>query len=403
MILNELRRSSAVLPRQSTAEQLKLIAKQMGTKNLFVTFTTVEKVGINPGSTYATPLGIYTYPLAYVIKNIHQLGNSFEIRVPFAGKAPFISVLKSTGNLVDLADEETCLQYAKKILGSDEHPEDIIPDSYNKYPDPVTFWSASLYMANGESESPKTSVDIAKRWNRVFRNAGIDGVVDSEGKGIIHPNEPTQAVFFHTGAFRVIKRITNNQNSGSPYKVNKHDREYDRSTAFTLIRSTAAFKQFKETVGTAIINQLEDLVTSMDNERNIDLRIKPVGEIDSSVLTAAVDQLLSNKQVIAICKKNSVDVDAMRRPLMFINTATAANKIIDFANQARENRFTRYDHLLKQVEQSGGSFKELQDQYGSLKSARRALATVSNNFERVISDFATESLNTAIDVARTDI
>ena len=32
------------------------------TKNLFVSFTTVDKLGINPQSHYDTPLGIYSYP-----------------------------------------------------------------------------------------------------------------------------------------------------------------------------------------------------------------------------------------------------------------------------------------------------------------------------------------------------
>jgi uncharacterized protein YjbI with pentapeptide repeats len=41
---------------------------------------------------------------------------------------------------------------------------------------------------------------------RIFRDLGYTGVVDN-GQGIIHPNEPSQAVFFETGALRHIETI----------------------------------------------------------------------------------------------------------------------------------------------------------------------------------------------------
>ena len=40
------------------------------TKNLFVSFTTVDKLGINPQSHYDTPLGIYSYPAEFIVDNI---------------------------------------------------------------------------------------------------------------------------------------------------------------------------------------------------------------------------------------------------------------------------------------------------------------------------------------------
>lgn len=386
------------MPRKSTAEQLKEIAKQMGTKNLFVTFTTVDKVGINPGSTYSTPLGIYCYPLAYVIGRI----KNDVINVPFAGKAPFLSVLQSNGNLVDLADEELCLRLAKRMLDTREHPEDVLPDAYKRYPDPVTFWSASLYVANGRSENPETSVQIARKWNRVFRDAGIDGVVDSEGKGIIHGNEPTQAVFFHTGAFKVIARIANGQRSGSSSKVAGGDREYDRAHAFTLIRSTDAFKRFKDTIAGAVMSKLEEVAERMDVDRDV-THFKVDDSLDNTLIERAVGDLLSDPQVVKICKQNSVDIRTMERPLRMINMGPAIIRMSAMIEDTRVRHFHKWDRLLDQAERSKGSIKELQAKWGWLKSVQRALQVASKDFGKQFADSIGEALNSAVEFARTDI
>ena len=45
-------------------------------------------------------------------------------------------------------------------------------------------------------------------WNSIFRKIGIDGAVDS-GEGIIHSNEPSQAVFFSIKPIKTIRRYDN--------------------------------------------------------------------------------------------------------------------------------------------------------------------------------------------------
>jgi len=46
-------------------------------------------------------------------------------------------------------------------------------------------------------------------WNKIMRSLGYAGVTDKTGQGIIHPNEPTQAVFFSKQAIRVVEMIHN--------------------------------------------------------------------------------------------------------------------------------------------------------------------------------------------------
>ncbi|MEI7488797.1 MAG: hypothetical protein WCJ72_15595, partial [Chryseobacterium sp.] len=57
-------------------------------ENLVVTFTKIDKVGINPTSGYDTPLGIYLYPLNYVIER--------QLYMPFAGNKPYFNVCEFT-------------------------------------------------------------------------------------------------------------------------------------------------------------------------------------------------------------------------------------------------------------------------------------------------------------------
>lgn len=57
---------------------------------IYVSFTALEKIGINPQSEYNTPLGVYAYPLKEMYNDIEQ------DQIPFAGDQPWIQVLKST-------------------------------------------------------------------------------------------------------------------------------------------------------------------------------------------------------------------------------------------------------------------------------------------------------------------
>lgn len=41
----------------------------------FLSFTKLEKLGVNPNSQFATPNGIYAYPLGYVVKKLHTTTN----------------------------------------------------------------------------------------------------------------------------------------------------------------------------------------------------------------------------------------------------------------------------------------------------------------------------------------
>ena len=206
--------------------------KSTGTmQNLFVSFTKVDKLGINPVSRYNTPLGIYSYPAAYVANEVGPKKSMAEL--PFAGDSPYATIFKSKGNIIDLnkiSDTEVndyykkIAEYWSKVSGkpwktSVDEVEDIINAANNRAKVSSSgggrLWYVTMEVSRMMAEGKKSSEGIAKpsavSWNKLFRVIGISGCVDN-GEGIIHTSEPQQAVFFDISAVDPVKRVYNRTN-----------------------------------------------------------------------------------------------------------------------------------------------------------------------------------------------
>ena len=134
-------------------------------ENFAVTFTAIDKVGINPTSGYETPIGIYFYPLDYVVKR--------KMNVPFAGDQPHINVcefkrpekiLHMTSDVSNQKGMELLNVFPKEqvdqaIKNAGEYE---IRSNYSK------FWAVTKIIANNKPT----------QWNVNFRKCGIDGFVD---------------------------------------------------------------------------------------------------------------------------------------------------------------------------------------------------------------------------------
>lgn len=69
---------------------------------VFFSMTSIEKLGINPKSTFQTPNGIYCYPLSHEIFDLWKVN-----KLPFVGAQPFINVFKTDGaGVIDAASKE---------------------------------------------------------------------------------------------------------------------------------------------------------------------------------------------------------------------------------------------------------------------------------------------------------
>ena len=191
-IIKEARRNPEQNKKVSTIDQLLAIKEKHGTDNIFVTFTQIPKLGANPRSEYDTPIGIYSYPLQYVI-------NNSIVDVPFAGNSPYIIVFKNnssktwTLNLTNIPTniKQSIIQVMDKLGYNVSKLENQKTT--------IKFWHQIYNIVTNNA-----SINVRK----IFRMSGLTGIIDP-GLGIIHENEYTQAVFFDTKTLSHIATIDN--------------------------------------------------------------------------------------------------------------------------------------------------------------------------------------------------
>lgn len=193
-----------------------------GVKNLFVSFTEIEKLGINPQGMFNTPVGIYSYPAKYVEFMIGKSEGATEL--PFAGEHPWANIFKANGNIINLAEmskSETNEYYRrirklwKSVSPSPsiayEQIDQIISEAENSalvnYLHGGVFWYVTM-EASKQYFSTVWNSSLPIVWNKLFRSIGIDGFVDT-GAGIVHKNEPTQAVFLSKRVLSNVERVAN--------------------------------------------------------------------------------------------------------------------------------------------------------------------------------------------------
>jgi hypothetical protein len=185
---------------------------------LFVTFVSVDKVGLNPKSPYDTPIGVYTYPLDYVLN---------EEDVPFRGetKSSKIKVLKRKTNKI-LTNDLTDYEYELKI----KHIENLMKNSGKYTPevesetkDYIKRWeqaarkntnfgclwnvtrmlSMDFYSRKNASNLKGPTKNNPVAWTKLLLELGYDLAIDYD-TGTIHPSEPTQAVFLNPNSYKVV-------------------------------------------------------------------------------------------------------------------------------------------------------------------------------------------------------
>lgn len=265
----------------------KLLQRFLGDPSVFVHFSDINKLGVNPSSDFNTPIGIYAYPVSYVLS---PSNNSDPFDVPFAGSRKYAHVFRvrdldkclviskdsvddfkggvmgfverffdperlrdSLRSIIipnnDLASDRW-LNFAydymrgtdmRKLYGYVISNDINVPPGLPEFPGEGSIAgfvsdsdlgrikfaaicninrrmsSDDIYHANYSDVSilwffTMAAADVISRkvvrssgaplgrstsvvWSKILRDLGVSGVIDN-GFGIIHTNEPTQAVFF---------------------------------------------------------------------------------------------------------------------------------------------------------------------------------------------------------------
>ena len=240
--LLEARKNPEQNPKNSAYQQL---LKYKDNPNVYISMTTVPKLGLNPLSKWDTPLGIYCYPLqavwdVYKFDTYKNLDN-----LPFVGTAPYIQVLEWNGNgkFLDVADyNETDLKQDIKQLWNiyEDYPDTIsiaIEEARVEHKDSIparVFFKICLSLSGREkgsvekevwdSRTKKTVKEVTfskggRKWNSLLRKLGYAGFSDKTGEGVIHPNEPIQAFFLSMEYVKQLEQIENKdyQMYSTPY------------------------------------------------------------------------------------------------------------------------------------------------------------------------------------------
>ena len=156
-------------------------------ENLIVTFTRWDKVGINPKSHFS-PVGVYFYPLDYVIKE--------ELQVPFAGQQPYLNVCEFTRpeKILHMTKDKSN-QKGMELLSV--FPKESVDIALNIVEDKLMNRDPVVKILSDYSKFWLTMEEISQRnpvtLNVNFRKCGIDGFVD-HGTQTICGDEPTQGV-----------------------------------------------------------------------------------------------------------------------------------------------------------------------------------------------------------------
>jgi hypothetical protein len=268
--LEEARRNPDQNPKISGRQWLLELHKskkklKSGIVNHFVSFTSLDKLGINPNSTYATPIGIYSYPAQYVIEK--TFGSEDMDTLPFAGNQPYLNSFSIKGNIVDLNNMTNveATAYYNKIIdfikknSTTEADWKILVDKIETHINESSskakfgnivggrFWYVTmkavweLLFYSKKFNRTKDSVV----WNTLFRGIGIDAAFDM-GTGIIHTAERTQCVVFNPRAIREVKRWDNKWSQA------------DKAKGERLGKQLSEIKRLKKSLDPKDINRLLD-------------------------------------------------------------------------------------------------------------------------------------------------
>lgn len=207
IFLTEERSNPNLNPRVNVMDMLSLYG---GTPNTYVHFSSVRKLGINPKINYATPIGVYSYPMTHVQRRTDNFTRNVHNAMEFLSDRPYVYVIRHRpSNPLVLQryrdydrDSEKVLEY---ILNTVPNNAFAIKNEFRTFnarfgsmDQGRRIWNLIYTLIDYTSE--RTGVVSYKILHKVL---GYDMVLDM-GDGIIHTNEPYQAVHFVLNRIEVL-------------------------------------------------------------------------------------------------------------------------------------------------------------------------------------------------------
>ena len=256
------------------------IAKYKDDDDIYISFTEIDKLGINPKTKYNTPAGIYTYPVKASWEPYFR-----NWQVPFQGDVKYVQILRHTRRGKYIEDISNLGQrefkdnldklekffkdiYIKKLKKEGTYGDVAIKtldkiflallkkteaNSNNKSYGGILFYFVYNIAEKMKNYLPTKSLTtgLTYIWRKVL---GYNMIADKSGKGIIHPDEKIQAVFFDKESYEHIDTLMNKEyellsQSKIDFKKNaKEDlrvTEFNDGTPIPLVTDKEEWKKLK--------------------------------------------------------------------------------------------------------------------------------------------------------------
>lgn len=272
---------------------------------VFVTFSTIPKLGINPKNDFDTPTGIYGYPLYGGI-------DSGKISV-FATDRPYALVFRPTNpdkilNFATYTEED----YNKDIIKLKNYftgfPNDSIyhnakSNAYQQDKPSSWIWNTLKDLSDTIKMDREHKTSSQFQWNQIMYNIlGYEGAYDSAGESIIHENEPFQAVFFRTNTVELIELI------------NKTEKE-DITTKGQTETSNSTFLKLKPAIlygfgnSDVAVNSLQDLTLNFKSLKNKKISLKDITLSNIRFKEGEMTELRFENVLFENCRFDNLEID----------------------------------------------------------------------------------------------
>lgn len=207
-------RRNAHLDVQKRSNALETLSKYKNDPSIHISYTKLNKVGINPKSKFPdTPLAVYTYPLKEIWSDIEKEGvanvhfaaaNSEYIQVIKEKKKPLFDVSKYTVNILKADLEKLSKKISSDII--DASTNDLANRGFDdnaKKNKPFLYLRVLLYTIGNKLKKSK----VASFMSMQLLDLGYSGFSDKKGLGEIHSAEPIQAFFLSRTFYDVVDVI----------------------------------------------------------------------------------------------------------------------------------------------------------------------------------------------------
>jgi hypothetical protein len=177
---------------------------------LFVSYRSIPKLGINPKNNHDTPGGIYFYPLSHVATKI-----SGGPGANFAMENPYIYVVKFKDN-ANIVTVDPNISNQKGLDCLNIFPADIVADAKKIVIEKLKSPRKRLKLLSDYSMLWLITQEMSKGntwlWTKYLRSCNIDGFEDYNTE-MIHPNEPEQTLIINPSVIDVLYELPNSDSN----------------------------------------------------------------------------------------------------------------------------------------------------------------------------------------------